>query len=654
MSVLDEARKAYARIAAQRNGQAQPGPEAGQGYAKNAVNAESRAAPSGVPGAGPAGANTGSTENLNRPPRAAGPGEEPRGDAGCLTYRVVQSPDELPAVAAAIDNSTLVGLDLETSGLNPRTDRIRLLCLSLRTINGGTLTYLVDCSAVDPSPLWPALAGKELTIHNASFDLSFLFRRGFVPGVVHDTLLMAKALAAGGVDFHRCTLKDCAGRHLGIDLDKGCQNADWTGALNDEMLAYAARDAWTHRRLLQELLPKIQAAGLSDTIRIEERALPAFVWLRLAGAPFDRSAWQALATKARREADGLIRRLDKAAPRRPGHATRNGAFNWNSPPQALEAFALLGFKLDSTDDETLSRINHPLAGLLREYRTAKKRVGTYGTDWLRHVADDGRIYPSWNQLGSVAGRTSCSKPNLQQVPRDERYRRCFAAPPGRVLVKADYSQLQLRIAAKIAGESRMLAAYQAGEDLHTVTARRLTGKKDVTRDDRQIAKAVNFGLLFGLGAKGLRGYAKSNYALDLTERQALEYRKAFFATYPGLGRWHKRARTSRATYCRTLSGRRRLFDSRTPYTHRLNTPVQGTEADGARLAMGFLWEQREQHPGAFPVIFNHDEIVIECDADQAEAVSAWVKQVMVDAMAPLIAPVPVEVEVTTGRTWAGD
>jgi DNA polymerase-1 len=557
-------------------------------------------------------------------------------------------------VAAAIDNATLIGLDLETTGLDPRTDRTRLLCLSLDTINGGTFTYLADCFAVDPSPLWEALAGKELAIHNAGFDLAFLSRLGFTPGVVHDTLLMAKALAAGTPDFNRCKLADCARRELSLDLDKGNQKADWSGTLTAEMLAYAARDALTHRRLYEALLPKVEKAGLTDVLRVEERALPAFVWLRLAGTPFDRAAWQALADEAKGQADDLARRLDETAPDRPGCLGMAGAWSWDSPQQAQEALALLGHAVESTDDETLARIDHPLAALLRDYRAATKRVGTYGTDWLEHVAGDGRIYASWNQLGSVAGRTSCSEPNLQQVPRDKRYRRCFAAPAGRVLVKADYSQLQLRIAAKVADEKRMLAAYRAGDDLHTLTARRITGKEEVTKDDRQVAKAVNFGLLFGLGAKGLRGYARSNYGLDLTEAQAEQYRAAFFQAYPGLGRWHRRGGNSNAPECRTLGGRRRLLDADTLFTHRLNTPVQGTEADGAKLAMALLWERRHVCPGAFPVLFAHDEIVIECDAGQADAAKGWLRQAMLDGMAPLIAPVPVEVEAKAGRTWAGD
>jgi DNA polymerase-1 len=222
------------------------------------------------------------------------------------------------------------------------------------------------------------------------------------------------------------------------------------------------------------------------------------------------------------------------------------------------------------------------------------------------------------------------------------------------LIKADYSQLQLRIAAKIAGDERMRQAYARGEDLHTITACSLTGKDRVTKADRQVAKAVNFGLLFGLGAKGLRGYAKSTYGLDLTLEQATEYRRTFFATYPGLVRWHRQAGSSSAKECRTLAGRRRLLDAQTPFTHRLNSPVQGTEADGLKLALALLWERRAEVPGAFPVLPVHDEIVVEAGTDQAEVVSAWLKQAMLDGMAPLINPVPVEVEVKVGRTWGSD
>src|SRR4030095_13792784 len=123
---------------------------------------------------------------------------------------------------------------------------------------------------------------------------------------------------------------------------------------------------------------------------------------------------------------------------------------------------------------------------------------------------DGRLYAAWKQIGAGAsGRMSCKQPNLQQLPRDPRYRKCFVAPPGRVLVKADYSQIELKIAARITADARMLDAYHNSEDLHTTTARAVLGKQEVTKADRQLSKSLNFGLLYGMGAKSLDASAAS-------------------------------------------------------------------------------------------------------------------------------------------------
>src|SRR5262249_46588280 len=148
------------------------------------------------------------------------------------------------------------------------------------------------------------------------------------------------------------------------------------------------------------------------------------------------------------------------------------------------------------------------------------------------------------QLGAESGRMSSSNPNLQNIPRGSEYRRCFTAPPGRCLIKADYSQIELRIAAKVADERVMIAAYQSGQDLHRLTAARVLGKPDgeVTKADRQIAKSLNFGLVYGMGWRGLKGYALTNYGVVLTDAQARGYRDGFFKAYPGLRAWHDRVR----------------------------------------------------------------------------------------------------------------
>lgn len=171
---------------------------------------------------------------------------------------------------------------------------------------------------------------------------------------------------------------------------------------------------------------------------------------------------------------------------------------------------------------------------------------------------------------------------------------------------------------------------------------------------RTRSMALNFGLLYGMGADGFRAYAKAQYGLDLTDDQAKGYRTAFFRAYPGLAAWHRQTGASgkAAVERRTLTGRRRLNVER--FTEKLNTPVQGTGADGLKLALALLWETRDRVPGAAVVLAVHDEIVVEVDAGTADTVAGWLKTCMIEAMAPLIDPVPVEVEVKVGKTWGGD
>jgi DNA polymerase I-like protein with 3'-5' exonuclease and polymerase domains len=561
-------------------------------------------------------------------------------------YQLVREQAELTSVVQALAESVRVGVDTETTGLNPRTDRVRLL--SLATDRG---TWLVDCFAVDPGPLWDALSGRPLVCHNGIFDLQFLAPLGFAPNAVHDTMLLSRLLhgTRHTRGFHG--LGECAARELGRCLDKAEQKSDWSGQLTRGQLDYAALDAHVLLPLYEALDGKARAAGLAQVAEIERRCLPAVAWLSASGIGFDPAAWSVLAAEATAKAEGLARDLDAAAPSRPGHLMKAGAWNWRSPAQVREAFALLGHSLDSTDDDALAGVDHPLAGLVRQYRSARKLVSTYGPTWAGPALYGGRIYAGWQQVGADSGRMACKAPNLQNLPRNERYRQCFVAPDGRVLVKGDYSQIELRIAARVSGDPAMLDAYLAGQDLHALTAQRVLGVAEVTKEQRQLSKAINFGLLYGMGVKGFRAYAQAQYGLRLTEAEAGRYRDAFFAAYPGLRRWH-RSIVNPPIDTRTLAGRRRQGVAR--YTEKLNTPVQGTGADGLKLALALLWERRAECPGAFPVLAVHDEIVAECDSHQADAVKGWLTRAMTDAMAPLVDPVLVVVETRAGRTWAGD
>jgi DNA polymerase-1 len=184
-------------------------------------------------------------------------------------------------------------------------------------------------------------------------------------------------------------------------------------------------------------------------------------------------------------------------------------------------------------------------------------------------------------------------------------------------------KIELRIAAKFSGDKEMLAAYAEGRDLHTLSAQSLIGREEISKGDRKLAKAVNFDLLYGMGARGLRSYALKNYGVEMSLEEAARYRRRFFQTYPGLKEWHERERQAWLrgdTETRTFTGRRRMDIDR--LTDRLNAPVQGTGADGLKLALTLLWERRVECPGTVPILVCHDEVVVECEAEQVADATA--------------------------------
>jgi DNA polymerase-1 len=535
--------------------------------------------------------------------------------------------------------------------LDSRIGRVRLVQL---TTDRGT--FLIDLFAVHPealAPLWSLLGEKELIGHNLRFEMEFLSRLGFTPGTAHDTMLLSQLLYGPRQPrgFHK--LQQVARRELGVTLDKTEQTSDWSGDLSPEQLDYAARDAAVLPGLYRAMTAKIRDAGLTQAADLERRCLPAIVWMSRCGVPFDREGWRGLTREAQARADDLRQRLDALAPSRPGHLEGMAPWNWDSPREVGAAFAALGIPLASTNDDALAALEHPLAPLVREYRSARKLASSYGDCWAKNAYHEGRLHADWWQLGCVTGRMSCTAPSLQTLPHDPRYRACFRAPPGRVLIKADYSQIELRIAAKVSGDAKMRAAYAAGEDLHALTARRMLGREDITGPERDLAKPVNFGLIYGLGACSLRSKARAEYALDLTLEDAEQYRRAFFASYPGIAAWHRRLRQGTEPVVRTLAGRRCPLPEKHFYGTRANYAVQGSGGDGLKLALALLWERRDDCPGAFPVLAVHDEIVIECDDGRVDAAVTWLARAMCDGMAPLLDPVPVEVETSSGTTWGG-
>ena len=229
------------------------------------------------------------------------------------------------------------------------------------------------------------------------------------------------------------------------------------------------------------------------------------------------------------------------------------------------------------------------------------------------------------QLGAQSGTFTCSNPNLQQIPRNKETRSCFIANPNYKLIIADYSQIELRIAAEITQDKTMIDAYNRGEDLHKLTASIVLNKPldEISKGDRQIAKSANFGLIYGSSINGFRSYAEGNYGISLTEKEAKKIMDNFFKSYSGLAKWHKQTKSrfynQGINETRTLSGRSRYFDKSTPQQI-LNTPVQGLGADMLKLALGKLVSALKGLDCKILATV-HDEIILEAREEIADKVA---------------------------------
>lgn len=558
----------------------------------------------------------------------------------------------LEGLAQAIAESTQpVALDIETYGggqdaLNPWRGNIRLLTLALP----NTTPWVLDLKAIgyNLGPLGPALEAKQIIGHNLKFDALWLRHKcGLNLQHLACTMTASRLLTAG--DKVKNDLGACLSRHLDIDIPKDQAKSNWgCTQLTPEQLRYAAQDVAHLHALHADLLRELESAGLTAVWQLESELIPVVVAMEHKGFLVDRAVLVRLQTEAQAVVEATTTKL---------RAEVGPDFNPGSVKQVKQALSARGFDMTSTDEETLTNVNDPLAGQLLQCRQAKKQLEQVET-LLASIESDGRIHASFKPTGTDTGRFSCSGPNLQNVSRGQ-MRSAFVAAPGHRLVIADYSQIELRIAAAIADETAMLEAFRAREDLHRQTAALVLGKTldSVTKDDRQLAKAVNFGLLYGQRATGLVAYAKSVYGVVLTEAQAQEIRVRFFDAYPALASWHAQARTlanQNVRETRTILGRRRLLPSGREnwwlrFAGLLNTPVQGGAADGMKRALVALAQKLPA--GAVIVSTIHDEIIVEVPEAVVASGLKLVEQVMVDDMSRLYPTVPITAEVHVCRNW---
>lgn len=587
-----------------------------------------------------------------------------------MNYQVIKNADELRKAIETLATQPVVGLDTETTDLDPFTSRLRLLQLAT-----PDRVFIVDFDHFangDKSdvlaPLRHLLAApRPIKIaHNAKFDAKFIKHNlGVDLGGLFDTLLASQLVGAGDIE-ERHGLETVASRYLNEAVDKSERLSNWNFELSEAQLEYAARDALVLLPLREKLIERLKSESLVKCAQLEFECVMPVVDIELAGFYMHKDRWLDQLGIVEKKRVELAEQLQQVLAEESSQGTLFGGpqrddINLDSQQQLTKALNRLGIPVpDSTRNWKLQPLaaQYPIIGTLLEYRTVQKALTSYGENMIQLINPvTNRLHADFRQIGAPTGRFACTNPNIQQVPHAIEYRRCFSGhPEGRKLIIADYSQIELRILAEFSGDRGFMEAFHSGADLHRVTAAQVFNASldQVTKEQRDFAKRLNFGVVYGIGAQ------RFAMMTGLSVSDAENVLRRYFGTYRQLDSYLREAanRAVSERQARTASGRlvRFRYDEsdrqQISMTQRngKNTPIQGTSADILKRALKLLKEELND-TNAKVVNIIHDEIVVEADADEADAVAAKVERVMCAAGEEYLKTVPVKVETEIADEW---
>ena len=606
---------------------------------------------------------------------------EPEAEARAATnYSMVLSREDLRAWIERLEQCELFAFDTETTDLDPM--RAELVGLSF-ALEPGEAAYVPVAHDYAGAPkqlslesvleaLKPLLRDESIGKigQHIKYDMNVLSRYGIhMRGVAFDTMLESYVFNSTG---SRHDMDSLALKYLGRQTThyeditgKGARQISFSQVDLETAAHYAAEDADITLQLHQNLWPRLEETpSLAKVLReIEIPLIPVLARMEQRGVLID---GKLLAVQSREMAQQM-RDLEEQV-----YAEAGQPFNLDSPKQLQE---ILFEKMElpvirktpkgqaSTAEDVLQELarDYALPKLILEYRSLSKLRSTY-TDRLPEQInpDSGRVHTSYHQAVAATGRLSSQGPNLQNIPiRTElgrRIRKAFIAPPGQLILAADYSQIELRIMAHLSADEGLLKAFRDGVDVHRATAGEVFGTdyEKVSAEQRRAAKAINFGLMYGMSAYGLARQ------LNIERSEAQEYMDTYFARYPGVREYMDRTRelAREQGYVETLFGRRLYLNEinasngqRRQAAERaaINAPMQGTAADIIKRAMITVdsWLQ-ESHPDTQLVMQVHDELVLEVPEGQLEAVRDGVRERMSGA-AEL--DVPLVVDTGSGADW---
>lgn len=598
------------------------------------------------------------------------------GAPGAVDYQVISSLQALGALADRLKSAEQLTFDVETTSTDAMAADLVGIAL---TDAPGRAWYVPVASPTLRLPvadvvhiLRPLFRSERLPklAHNAKYDITVLAQHGVeTRGRLFDTMIAAWLVDPAAP----VGLKNLAWQRLGVSMTEiteligsGKKQITMDRVPLDHTVPYACADVDMTTRLVDGLMADLHTGGQEALFTDVEMPLVAVLTaMERAGVRLD----QTVLAQMSQDLDGRLQAIEEQIFELVGYR-----FNINSTQQLSEAlFGRLGLPTTgmrknqsgyySTAADVLESLHgkHPAIDLILEQRQLTKLKGTY-VDALPQLVNPktGRLHTSFNQTGAVTGRISSSNPNLQNVPiRTEtgrEVRRAFVTDPGWRLVAADYSQVELRIMAHVSQDPGLLGAFERDEDIHAATAASVLGipLAEITKDQRRIAKSVNFGLSYGQGAFGLAQQT------GMSQSDAGRFIQTYFEQYPGVLRYIEQTKREAAEqgYVQTLLGRRRYFpglaklrgpDRARAEREAINMPIQGTAADIIKIAMirlhGALQERALR---ARMLLQVHDELVLEAPDEEVSAVIPLVRDIMSGAFD---LAVPLKVDVETGHNW---
>lgn len=608
---------------------------------------------------------------------------------GTREFNCVYIDDEVQAekyIYDILNGPKTLSYDIETSKLgNHRLSGLSpyLSSIALFQFCDGKNVYIFDGKIVSINLLSPIFIQKTLVAHFALFDLSHTRHKGCNIPDMHCTMIMYNLIKCakfaantdidsegdgqvqewmGKLERYGASLKAMAAHILGIEVSKSQQESEWgVRPLTNEQLHYAAVDVAVTYDCAKVLLAALPKYNLAAAYTLDKKTMQPVVTMMLNGLEVDTTLhkehiqeW----TKRRDDTFSAISYMFEGV-------------NLNSPSQ-LSSWITNNVeqKLLSTwprsektglfkaDAKTLSKYSKlSWVSLLLTYKKYSKLLSTYGDTIIDSINPvTGRLHGSYTLGYTGTGRLSSRSPNLQNIPRDTTMRSIFIAKDKYVYVGADYSQIEIRVAGILSRDKAILAAYKEGVDLHRLIVAKVTGKPidSITKEDRQMGKAINFGLLFGMGWGGLIEYSHWNYGVTLTEEESKKAVSEFRSLYKDYVIWQSicrdRAKTTGETT--TIIGKTRKLSDTNIYTCSVNHPVQGSAAEIVKQALCNLEEHK-----ANVVNCVHDEIILEVPSEDKDNSAALLRSCMIKAVTDIFPNCPNEmlngiVELKTGKNWS--